>query len=219
MIVAIAATQLEMAPFLTAAGRLGERWPTCVTGVGPVETAVRLGRYLQKNGADLTGVLQFGVGGAYLNEVRNGRAGMLEVCLAASEVLGDFGICYGDRMEYFSAELGGEGQLTLASSLLDRAESVLEKSGIGYHLGNFVTVNGASATAARGWMLQKHWQGLCENMEGAAAARLCREYGLPLLEMRVISNMVEDRDMSKWQLAKACARAGEIAALLMGELT
>ncbi|SHO44562.1 futalosine hydrolase [Desulfopila aestuarii] len=219
MIVAVAATQLEIDPFLTAAGREGELWPVAVTGVGPVETAVSLGSLLAEKREQLTGVLQFGIGGAYIRDSAVAQVGLLEVCLATSEVLGDLGICYPDYMEYFPPELGGAEPFCLISPLLERAKAVLGNAGITCHCGNFVTVNGVSATAARGRMLHERWQGICENMEGAAAARLCRLYNIPLVEVRIISNMVEDRDRKNWQLHQACVKAGEIGALLMRELS
>jgi futalosine hydrolase len=81
-----------------------------------------------------------------------------------------------------------------------------------------VTVNSVSAVLARGNFLQKTWDGICENMEGAAIARVCQEYNLPLVQMRVISNLVEDRDPAKWCLKEACERAGKVAAILVKEL-
>jgi len=218
MIVAVAATQLEMAPFLLEAEMAGRSWPTLVTGVGPVETAVRLGRFLAAPPRRVTGVLQFGIGGAYLGDDPARQPQPLAVCLATSEVLGDFGIAYPDRMDYFPEDFGGTERFALGSPLLSRAETILAAHGIACFSGNFVTVSGISATAARGRMLRDRWQGLCENMEGAAAARICREYGLPLVEMRVVSNMVEDRNTRNWQLKPACERAGMVAALLMKEL-
>jgi futalosine hydrolase len=49
-------------------------------------------------------------------------------------------------------------------------------------------------------------------MEGAAAAHVCALYDLPFLELRGISNLVEDRDREKWRLAEA-AEAAQAAAL------
>jgi futalosine hydrolase len=40
-------------------------------------------------------------------------------------------------------------------------------------------------------------------MEGAAAAQVARLHGVPWLEVRGISNMVEDRDMKKWDVPRA----------------
>jgi len=54
-----------------------------------------------------------------------------------------------------------------------------------------------------------------ENMEGGAVARVCEAYNLPLLEMRAISNYVEDRDLGRWKLHEACDEAGRAAAILL----
>jgi futalosine hydrolase len=35
-------------------------------------------------------------------------------------------------------------------------------------------------------------------MEGAAVAQIAALYGIPMLEVRGISNMVEDRDLRRW---------------------
>lgn len=218
MIVAIAATHMELEPLCAAAKDCGAEWPTLVTGVGSLETAVVLGRYLAEHAARLSGVLQFGVGGAYLAPEGAEQVQLLEVCLAEREVLGDLGICLADRIVYFPEHLGGPREFSLQSPLLQRAKDMLRAHDISYHSGTFVTVNCVSATDARGEMLSRRWQGLCENMEGGAAARLCGEYGLPLVEMRVISNLVEERNIKNWQLQKGCERAAEIAALLMKEL-
>ncbi|HEX7239102.1 MAG TPA: hypothetical protein VF263_02460, partial [Longimicrobiaceae bacterium] len=44
---------------------------------------------------------------------------------------------------------------------------------------------------------------LCEGMEGAALAHVCALYGVPFLELRAVSNAVEDRDLSRWRLPEA----------------
>jgi futalosine hydrolase len=209
---------MELIPFLEQ--NRGERahYESLVTGVGPLETAVTLGRYLAEHHKRISGVVQFGVGGAYIAAEPGNRVPLLAICLAEAEIMGDLGICYPDRMKYFPEDLSGQMRFSLRSTLLSRAAEVLGANGIGYHYGTFVTVNSVSGTARRGEMLSRHWQALCENMEGAAAARLCKEYTLPLLEIRVISNLVEDRNRQNWRLREACLRAGEIAALLVKEL-
>lgn len=219
MIVALAATQLEMAPFLACAHEAGDDWPTLVTGVGPMETAVRLGRFLADNHERVNGCLQFGVGGAYLVPAAARQPGLLEVCLAQREVLGDFGVCLGDEIGLFPPEMGGGELFSLDSPMVERVAAILHRQHVDIHRGNFVTVNSVSATAARGRGLARQWQGLCENMEGAAVARLCREYDLELAELRVVSNLVEDRDTTQWRLAEAAEKAGHLAAQVMRELT
>ncbi len=194
-----------------------DRCCTLISGVGPVETTLRLTRYLEKTSSRIDAVLNFGVAGAYVtaSSVASDKASLLDLCLAEQESLGDFGICFADTIEAFDAKLGGNVTFSLDQPLLDQARDILAQHGMGYRCGNFVTVSAASATRERGMMLAARFQGLCENMEGAAVARVCAEFSLPLLEVRAISNLVEDRDPTHWKMAEACARAAEAAALLV----
>ena len=44
-------------------------------------------------------------------------------------------------------------------------------------------------------------------MEGAAAAQVAELHGVPWVEVRGISNIVEDRDLKKWDIRAAAAVA------------
>ncbi len=66
--------------------------------------------------------------------------------------------------------------------------------------GAFVTVSTCTGTTEKALELEKRTDGICENMEGAAVALACRQLAIPMLEIRGISNMVEDRDTSRWDL-------------------
>jgi futalosine hydrolase len=215
---AVAATQMEMQPFVDLCRGEGISCERLVSGVGPLETAVTLSRFLAECQERVSGLVQFGVGGAYIVPNPEEQVPLLAVCLAESEVMGDLGICYPDRVEYFPDDLSGHVQFPLRSAHLTRAAEILDAYSIGYHSGAFVTVNSVSGTSRRGEMLGRHWQALCENMEGAAAARLCVDYSLPLVEIRVISNLVEERNRENWRLREACQRAAELAVLLVKEL-
>lgn len=219
MILAVAATELEMQPLeqLLAGAGPACSCATLIAGVGPVETTLRLTRYLERRDSRIDMVLNFGVAGAYLPEAPTGRghAGLLDLCLAEQEILGDFGICFADHIEAFDEKLGGSRVFPLDQTLLSRAREILAQHQLACRCGNFVTVSAASATRQRGTMLAARYQGLCENMEGAAVARVCAEFSLPLLEVRAVSNLVEDRDLSRWKMAEACALAARAAGLLV----
>lgn len=222
MILAVAATEFEMSPFLQLLAEDGEE-PSCFTliaGVGPVETALRLTRYLERRDPRIDTVLNFGVAGAYVSASPRGcgDVSLLDLCLAEQESLGDFGICFSDHIEPLAENLGGRLVFPLDQSLLHQAKEILAQHGQPFRSGNFVTVSAASATRQRGAMLAARFQGICENMEGAAAARVCGEFSLPLLELRAISNLVEDRDLGRWRMAEACSRAAGAAALLVREM-
>lgn len=66
--------------------------------------------------------------------------------------------------------------------------------------GRFLTVATCSGTTARGAELQDRFGGICENMEGAAVALIAAHFGIDCLEIRGISNYVEDRDRTRWNI-------------------
>ncbi|RQW89984.1 MAG: futalosine hydrolase [Geobacter sp.] len=73
--------------------------------------------------------------------------------------------------------------------------------------GRFLTVAACSGTTARGAELEERLGGICENMEGAAVALMATRYGIECMELRGISNYVEDRDCSRWDLSLAAANS------------
>ena len=214
MILAIAATQLEMDPFIDAINGTESQCITLVGGVGPVETALRLATFLAKQQGVIDLVVNFGIGGAYIDE-ENAHPNLLDICLAECEIAGDFGVCLEESMEYFDTALSGGVEYPVDKQWFEKSSKVLKQKRIVFHSGPFITVNSVSGTRKRGDMLQRRWNGLCENMEGASVARVCREFGLPFVELRSISNLVEDRNQASWKLHEACVIAAETAAILI----
>lgn len=215
MILAVAATEIEMGAYLHAGAKGSAE--LLVTGVGMLESCLNLCRYLEKHGDMISSVLNFGIAGAYFSDQQD-MPNLLDLCIANQEVLGDFGICFPRRQDDLSAELAGDTIFSLDSTLAGRAQEVAKARGWTTYRGNFVTVNSVSGTRDRGEILQQKYGGLCENMEGAAIARVCQEFSLPLLEIRCISNYVEDRDPSRWRIEEACEKAGEMAAAVVEDL-
>lgn len=208
MILATAATQFELIS-------LTDQLKECpfvsflVTGVGQVETTLNVVSHLCDLDELPDLIVNFGIGGAYLKENGGGGSGLsiLDICIAESEVFGDMGVDMGEEIIELGENVAPETFFTLETSLVLRACEILEREGISSSTGNFVTVNSATGTEKRGRMLQKKHAGLCENMEGAALARICSKMHIPLLEVRCISNMVEDRDVSTWKTKEAAERA------------
>ncbi len=213
MILAVAATPIEMRPFQTLLQEEKLSCETLVTGVGPVETAVRLTKFLSETKEVITSVLIFGIGGAYIQPLQEKQARILGICLASHEILGDFGICNPDKLEYLPPSLTGDIVYSMDTHLLSDCRQILHKNWVKTTEGPFISVNSVSGSRMRGEMLRKKWQALCENMEGAAVVRACREFDLPCVELRCISNLVEDRKMSNWRVGEACDKAA-VAAIL-----
>lgn len=213
MFLIVCATEIEIQPLLNLCVR-GSDWRDLVTGVGVLETSLALSRYLDTRGQDIDAVINIGVAGAYIYDGKR-KADLLEICIAQREVLGDLGICYGDHIEPLAEQMLHAANYNLDPDLIAQAKILLQAEQIPVRCGKFVTVSGVSATQRRGEMLGSVHQGLCENMEGCAVARVCSEFKLPLLEMRAISNLVEDRDTDSWKLREACDRIGRATAIVL----
>lgn len=182
-----------------------------VSGVGPVHAAMTVTKRLAKSEARFNGVINFGVGGAFVGA----GVKMLDVCLARQEIMGDLGICFEERVENFETSgITVQTEFDADNLLLDRAETLLKNQQIQYTVGTFVTVSCVSGTAKKGEYLRDKHQAICENMEGAAIACVCKDLGIPFFELRCISNMVEDRDVSRWKLPEACRKSADIVTTL-----
>jgi futalosine hydrolase len=218
MILVVAATEIEMAPLQALLLQEGMRCLTCVSGVGPMETAVRLTGFLAARSKEVRAVVNVGVAGGYIAGPGEDSPQLLDLYLAETETFGDLGICFQDRIEPLPETLTGKTAFLLDQELLSAARRICLEHGITVKTGNFVTVAGVSATQARGEMLRKRFQARCENMEGAAVARVCAEFSLPLLELRCLSNLVEDREPARWRLQEACERVAWTAAEIINSM-
>ena len=188
-------------------------------GMGAVNTAQALTCALQADLPDL--VLQVGVGGGYPHtSLRIG-----DVALASEEVYGDLGVRTGAGWQ--PCELigipvwrDGKGEIfnrfELDAELVSHARAAVAAEAEEPAVGAFVTVQECSGSAELGRERGLRFEALCENMEGAAAAHVCAIYGVPFLEIRGISNRVEDRDIGSWDIPLA-ATAAQSAALLVLE--
>jgi futalosine hydrolase len=184
----------------------------CVGGMGKVNaahTATILAQYQPK------AIIMFGIGGAYPSS----GAKVGDVALAKEEIAGDEGVVTLDGFkdtEFIGIPLLKTSESIIYStyqadeSLLARSRETLapKNSGFAVHSGTFVTLSTCTGTNARAKELEKLYRGLCENMEGAAVAQVAAYHKIPWMELRGISNIVEDRDIKKWDVA-AAARAAQ----------
>jgi futalosine hydrolase len=73
----------------------------------------------------------------------------------------------------------------------------------------FVTMTTCTGTDVAARAIEARTRGAVENMEGAAVAHVAHIHGVPVGEVRGISNMVTDRDTSAWKLKDAAVAAQE----------
>ncbi len=175
------------------------------TGFGMLESSISLTKFFSEH--KVGGVILFGVCGAYMDSGTE----VLDICLAEREFIGDFGVAIGDETEYFTDDiLKNKCEFDLQNKLFNKVKKELGALKLPYKSGNFVTVNSCSGTLKRGNFLRDKFNAICENMEGAAIAKVCELYHVPLVEIRCVSNMVENRDKSKWKIEEAIEKGTEI---------
>ncbi len=171
-----------------------------VSGIGPVNAAQALTRELEAQRPAL--VLQFGIAGAYVPA----GIGVGAVVCATEEIYGDLGVLTPDGWR--SVEETGfptvpgdpplYNRFALDPGLVARTAEAAAAA-----TGPFLTGSQSTGVQAVGDALHARTGAVCENMEGAAAAHVCALYDVPFLEVRAISNLVEDRDRSRWKMAAA----------------
>ncbi len=157
----------------------------------------------------------FGCGGAYPG---SGLA-VGDLALASEEIFGDEGVAtdkgFRDlaemRLPMRETTTRHYNRWPVDKKWYDWAQPLLaehaEKEHISLSGGPFVTVSTCTGRLAEAIELEKRTGGLCENMEGAAVALACQQLSVPLLEVRGISNLVEDRDTRRWDLPAGMAAA------------
>lgn len=201
-----------------------------VSGVGQANTAQSLTSLIELGPTAL--VVMGGCAGAYQGTGIN----VGDVCVATEEIYADLGVItpfgwkgmeeiglplYESRgRRYFS-------DFPVSPDYREKIESAIRVSrflpaGQGQrtkvHFGKFLTVSTISGAAERGDALYARYQGICENMEGAAAAQVSLLYGVPFIEVRGISNMVEDRDRGNWDIHTAAANGAALIARTLEQL-
>lgn len=166
-------------------------------GVGPVNAAHAVTLAIAK--ARPTAIIVCGVGGAYPSS----GLGVGDVASAKVEIYGDLGA---DSPSGF-LDMKTLGFPVVAEPCLFN-EIPLQLFPTARRLA-FVTVSTCTGTAAGATALQARTGGAIENMEGAAVAHVAQLHRVPVGEIRGVSNMVTDRDTSKWKLEEAAAAAQE----------
>jgi len=190
----------------------GQRVALCSGGMGKANAAhaaaILITRYAPQ------AFVIFGIGGAYPGS----GAKVGEIALATEEIAGDEGVLTPGGFKdtsYINIPLVRTEAVALYNrfpahdKLLAKALQSLPQSSSDtrMHKGPFVTLSTCTGALVRAKELEAMYHGLCENMEGAAAAQVAVLHGIPWLEVRGISNIVEDRDLGKWDIPKAAEAA------------
>ncbi|MCE3281986.1 MAG: mqnB [Chitinophagaceae bacterium] len=166
------------------------------SGVGMLATAVSLTKMIAEEKPDL--VIQVGIAGCFDGSMTLGKV----VCVK-EESLGDLGVqedgkwkdIFDLKLEKSSYPPYEKRRLPnpwLAEYNLLKLPEVLA-----------TTINEITTTEERKQQLTRKYEAVTESMEGAALHYVCRNFNVPFIQIRAVSNYIGERDKSKWELKAA----------------
>ena len=166
------------------------------TGVGAVNAAYALTGFLART--QVNRIVVCGIGGAY----RAAGLAIGDVVCAESECYGDLGV---ESPEGFlDMESLGFPLITSPSTRFNTFPLQIFPHP---RRVKFVTVNTCAGTDALSEVMQKRTGGAVESMEGAAIVHVAAMAGVPVGEIRGISNYTGNRDRASWRIEQASTAA------------
>ncbi|MFJ9629187.1 futalosine hydrolase [Streptomyces sp. NPDC101175] len=176
----------------------GDRITVTAVGVGPAAAAAGTATALARVPYDL--VVSAGIGGGFQPE-----APVASLVVADEITVADLGA---QTPEGFLpvTELGFGAVTHRPPAALVRAVATAS----GARPGTVLTVSTVTGTAARAAELRaRHPRALAEAMEGFGVAEAAAVHGVPVLELRAVSNPVGPRDRAAWRIGDALAALTE----------
>ena len=166
------------------------------TGVGAVNAAHAVTLFLSQTGAKA--IVVCGVGGAYPSS----GIDVGQVVCAQSECYGDLGAS--SPSGFLDMKALGFPTVEAPTPLFNDLPMQIFPT---ERRVRFVTVSTCTGIDADARAIESRTGGGVETMEGAAVAHVAHLHGIPVGEVRGISNIVTNRDKSSWQLRDAAVAA------------
>ena len=168
-----------------------------VTGVGPVNAAHGVTMALAQHRPEV--IVNIGIGGAYPSSGFT----IGDVACASDEIYGDLGAQspggFLDMRDLGFPVIRREGEAIFNEIPMQVFPSVRRA--------RFVTVSTCTGTESTAREIEERTGGAVENMEGAAIAHVANLHGIPVGEVRGISNIVTNRDKETWRMREASEAA------------
>jgi len=176
----------------------GHKVRRLVTGVGSAFTIWALKQWLCDNDTpDL--IINTGIAGSFNDELSPG-----DVVLPVTDCFADFGIETAEGFSTaFESGLADPDSFPFSEGLLRAGNHFVEKASHLVRTVGAVTVNRVSGTRDTIEKIKSKFNPDIETMEGAAFFYLCAREKVPFMALRAISNKIEVRDRSRWDIPLA----------------
>ena len=207
-ILLVAATEAEISPLLNTGFIVGDNYHNrhritiLITGVGMVATAYAMGKQLAK--------------ATYQLAINPGIAGSFKRSLA----LGDIVQVEQDAFAELGAEDGGQfipiDTLGFGTAVQYPVKGSPET---GLPLAKAITVNKVHGHIPTIKKTVQQYNPDIESMEGAAFFYACAQNNVSCVQVRAISNVVEQRNRDNWNIPLAIKKLNEFAITYLDQLT
>ncbi|MCR2805182.1 futalosine hydrolase [Paenibacillus soyae] len=170
-------------------------------GVGPASAAASTALALARAAATYDLVVSAGIGGGFV-----GQAEIGSLVLSDRIVSADLGAETPEAPGFLSVdELGfGSARVDANHAWNERLLAALLRAGLGAIHAPVITVSSATGTAATAALRAELVPGAAsEGMEGFGVATAAAQLGIPVTELRAISNAVGPRDRAAWRIGEA----------------
>ena len=213
----VAATRMEIQPTLHYLSeriylRRHQRVDTVITGVGMMNTTYCLTKKFLADRPTIA--IQAGIAGSFHPIYAPGM-----VVTVRDEMAGDLGVLQQDQwQDVFDMGLDQENSPPWQEKkLVNPHKQLLKKLQLECVRG--ITVNQVSTDAEVIRRMREKYMPVVETMEGAALHYVCLKEGIPFLQIRAISNMVGERNKSKWKMAEAISSLNIELIKLLNQVT
>jgi futalosine hydrolase len=181
-----------------------------IGGVGMMEMAYYLGKTFILQRFDV--VINMGIAGSFDDQFPLGS-----LVVVKSQQYADLGATNANGFQdFYETGLLQPNASPFSEGIIQCQHTNILKT---YHLPEVkaISVNTVSGNALQIELLQKKYQPQIEVMEGIAVHFACRLNDIPYVELRAISNKVEERDTTKWQINEAIAAVNDFVVEWMGK--
>ena len=173
------------------------RFDVLLAGVGPIAAAAHTAAILATTKYDL--VVSMGIAGGFIGQAAIGTIVVATECVAA-----ELGAETPDGFLSLE-ELGfGFSRIGVDAALAEQVTEAFRSAGLAVSMGPILTVSTATGTASTALALAERVPGaVAEAMEGFGIANAAHNHGIPVLEIRTISNSIGPRDREAWRIKDA----------------
>lgn len=223
-ILVVAATYSEIAPLLReyvlinkndrhfSSFRKGKKEiDTLITGVGLASTAYHLGKVFSTTKYDYA--LNLGIAGAFSRKIKTGS-----VVNVVSDIISEMGAENRTIFLKFDALKMSRQTMERTAYFTKNNTKIKNKEIAGLPVVKGITVNTVHGNKNSISKIKKLFSPDVETMEGAAFLYACNHEKIKCVQIRSISNYVEERNIEKWNTALAIKNLNETAIKIIDSL-